>query len=500
MQIALDHVSFSYPDAREALFDDLCVVFPPGWTGIVGNNGCGKTTLARLVAHLLVPDEGTVTPKDFLASYCSQEAFSPPSRLEEFACAWDGTAVRLRLDLGIEDDWAWRFETLSCGQQKRLQVAVSLWEEPDVLVVDEPTNHVDSHCRAMLIKALKGFRGIGLLISHDRELLDQLVERCLCFEGGSVTMRSGTYSESAHQAAQEVKAAQRKRQEAKDEVARIQREAQRRRTEAGKAAAKRSARHLDPKDHDAKERIKLAVYTGKDGVAGKHAVRMDGRLAKAQRVLDEARVAKTYTGDIWMDVSASPRKTLVDLAAGTLMSGAHRLDFPSLVVGNADHIGMRGPNGSGKTTLLASVVEAVPKAIDMLYIPQELDVAEVSKARSCLFEATREERGRILSIVARLRSDPDRLMDGAEMSPGEMRKLLLAQGIVGGATFIIMDEPTNHLDAASIEALERMLASYPGALLLVSHDERLLKATTSLTWALEAIDEDIDAHTLSIIR
>jgi ATPase subunit of ABC transporter with duplicated ATPase domains len=91
----------------------------------------------------------------------------------------------------------------------------------------------------------------------------------------------------------------------------------------------------------------------------------------------------------------------------------------------------------------------------------------------------------VLSIVAQLNSEPKRLLEGDATSPGEMRKLMLALGILDSPELIIMDEPTNHLDLGSIEALQRMLVAFPGALLLVSHDEVLLRAITQVTWRIE---------------
>lgn len=306
MQITLNDVSYSYPGSTQTVLDGVRAVFPVGWTGIIGNNGCGKSTLARIATGMLTPDSGTVSPRGLVVAYCEQDAAIPPARLEDFACSWEQMAVRLRVDLGVDDDWLWRYDTLSSGQQKRLQVAVALWENPDVLVMDEPTNHVDVLTRRAILRALAGYRGVGLLISHDRELLDALAGQCLCFEGARVVMRPGGYTQAGEQAACDTKTAQRQRRDAKREAARIQAEAARRRNEASKSDAKRSARHLDAKDHDGKGRIKLAVYTGKDGVAGKLSSRMDARLEKVRQTLEEAHVDKQYAGDIWMDAGASP--------------------------------------------------------------------------------------------------------------------------------------------------------------------------------------------------
>ena len=488
MQITLNDVSYSYPGSTQTVLDGVRVVFPVGWTGIIGNNGCGKSTLARIAMGMLAPDSGTVSPRGLVVAYCEQDATIPPDRLEDFACSWEQTAVRLRVDLGIDDDWPWRYDTLSSGQQKRLQVAVALWENPDVLVMDEPTNHVDVLTRRTILRALAGYRGVGLLISHDRELLDALAGQCLCFEGVRVVMRPGGYTQAREQAACDTKTAQHQRRDAKREAARIQAEAARRRNEASKSDAKRSARHLDAKDHDGKGRIKLAVYTGKDGVAGKLSSRMDARLEKMRQTLEEAHVDKQYAGDIWMDAEASPRKVLVRMEACELTQGEHCLRIPDLAVGNAEHIGIAGVNGSGKTTLLTALMRMVPDDLSTLFIPQEIGSELAARIMASLHEASPGERGRVLSIVAQLNSDPDRILDGDELSPGELRKLMLAQGILRHPVLIAMDEPTNHLDVGSIEALERVLVAYPGALVLVSHDERLLEKTTDFRWCLESGD------------
>lgn len=488
MQITLNDVSYSYPNSTQTVLDGVRAVFPAGWTGIIGNNGCGKSTLARVATGMLVPDSGTVSPRDLVVAYCEQDTTVPPGRLEDFACSWEQKAVRLRVDLGVDDDWPWRYDTLSSGQQKRLQVAVALWENPDVLVMDEPTNHVDVLTRRAILRALAGYRGVGLLISHDRELLDALAGQCLCFEGVRVVMRSGGYAQAREQAACDTKTVQRQRRDVKREAARIQAEAAWRRNEASKSDAKRSARHLDAKDHDGKGRIKLAVYTGKDGVAGKLSSRMDARLEKVRQTLEEAHVDKQYAGDIWMDAGASPRKVLVRMEAGDLVQGEHCLRIPDLAVGNAEHIGIAGVNGSGKTTLLTALMRRVPDDLSTLFIPQEIGSELAARIMASLHEASPGERGRVLSIVAQLNSDPDRILDGDELSPGELRKLMLAQGILCHPVLIAMDEPTNHLDVGSIEALERVLVAYPGALVLVSHDERLLEKTTDFRWCLESGD------------
>lgn len=145
-----------------------------------------------------------------------------PDNLEEFALAFDGLAVALRRDLGIEEDCAWAFGELSGGQQKRLQVACALWAQPDVLAVDEPTNHLDATTRHAIATALSRFAGVGLLVSHDRELLDVLCSQCLFVTRVGAVMRPGGYAHASSQAALERRSAAHARAEDRLAGARVE--------------------------------------------------------------------------------------------------------------------------------------------------------------------------------------------------------------------------------------------------------------------------------------
>ncbi len=481
MQLSLQHLTYTYPSCADPVLRDVSATLPCGWTGLVGDNGCGKSTLARVACGRLAPDSGAVAPRLF-SIYCEQDATAAPDSLHDFAVAYDRDAVALRRDLGVEEDWPWRYETLSSGQQKRLQVACALWQRPDMLVMDEPTNHVDVPTREAVTAALARFKGVGLLISHDRALLDALCSQCLFMAAGQVTARTGGYSQGRGQEQLERETAVRQRDQAKRERKRLAGEAQRRREEASRAAGMRSCRNLDPKDHSGKARVKLAVYTGKDGVAGKLSSRMEGRLARAEETLASVKVEKRYDGDLWMRAEPSARKVLHRQPELALALGERRLLVPPLSIGNTDHIALTGPNGAGKTTLVREVVRRLDPSVRALAIPQEPTAEQCRGALSRLATLDSRSRGLVLAVAAALNSDPDRLVEGERTSPGEMRKLMLGLGMLDAPELIIMDEPSNYLDLHSVEALERLLAAFPGALLLVSHDAALLAATTSMCW------------------
>ncbi|MDD6693485.1 MAG: ATP-binding cassette domain-containing protein, partial [Olsenella sp.] len=129
-----------------------------------------------------------------------------------------------------------------------------------------------------------------------------------------------------------------------------------------------------------------------------------------------------------------------------------------------------------------SVIKSVPDTVKVAYVPQNVGPEERGRALRRLRGQDQETKGRVLSIVARLNSDPDKLLDGDDLSPGELRKLMLAQQLVTNPNLLVLDEPTNHLDMGSIEALQGMLIGFPGAFLLVTHDGQLSEAVTQIGW------------------
>lgn len=484
MQLNLSHISYTYPGAISPTIANVSATFPSGWTGVIGDNGCGKSTLARIAARLIEPDSGTVNPKLF-SVYCQQDSTQAPKNLLDFSSDWGQESQRLRALLRLEDDWLWRYETLSGGQQKRIQIACALYMSPDVLIMDEPTNDLDAATRDITKKTLASFKGIGILISHDRELLDGLTNRSLLCEDARWTMRPGGYSKASDQATSERTSTIREREKAARETKRLAAEAQRRSEEAARQKGKRSKHGLDKHDSDAREKIGRAIVSGKDSIAGKNSSTMNKRLARAETELAEKSVSKRYDHHIGEFGTAARSSHVAHLEATRLCAGEFSVKVPELWISPSDHVVLTGENGTGKSLIVRSIVESLPHNIKAAYVSQNVGPEERQGALLVLRDQTQERKGRILSIVARLNSNPDKLLDGSDLSPGELRKLMLAEQLVMDPNFLVLDEPTNHLDIGSIEALQNMLASFPGAILLVTHDKRLADAVAQRKWRIK---------------
>jgi ATPase subunit of ABC transporter with duplicated ATPase domains len=167
------------------------------------------------------------------------------SGLQGLLDADDGSAWELKGRLGLEWDWFQRWQTLSHGERKRDQIASALWLEPQVLAVDEPTNHIDVDARQMLVGALRAYRGIGLLVSHDRELLDGLCRQCVFVDPPNAELRPGGYSQGNEQGLRQDEETRHLVVQVKKEHERLHRETIRRRDEATRSDRRVSTRGLD---------------------------------------------------------------------------------------------------------------------------------------------------------------------------------------------------------------------------------------------------------------
>ncbi len=496
--VAVRNLSFSYTSAAQPLFSALTAHFPPGFTGIVGANGAGKTTLLRLICGAMAPTEGVVEGtvegvED--AVYCPQRTDHPAPGFSDFLQDWSAEASSLRARLNVDWDVDARWSELSHGERKRAQIAHALWHSPALLALDEPTNHIDANARELLLDALQQYRGVGLLVSHDRDLLDSLCQQCIWLEAGHAQMTPGGVSQAMSLRQSARASAQRQRNQLKKQNAQLHREIVRRRESAAAEHKVRSKKHVARKDHDAKEKIDRGRVS--DGGAGGQYRQLQGRLSRSEADLSEARVEKEYDTGLWLPGSVSQRNHVLALPEGQVrLDAARQLSWPDLVLRPQDRVAITGVNGAGKSTLVEHMLRRlnVPAAHTVV-LRQEISAAEAREVLAAVRARTKAELGHIMTIVRRLNSRPDQLLASQQPSPGEIRKLMLAAGMSQLPHLIIMDEPTNHLDTSSIEALQSALADCPCALLVVSHDQRFIQGIGAVRWMIE-----VDADGQSALR
>jgi ABC-type multidrug transport system ATPase subunit len=251
--VRLSGLSFSYSDSVSTL-SDVTLTLALGWTGVVGPNGAGKTTMLRLIAGDLEPTFGQVylEPPRGVIRACAQTVESLTPEIAAFACRADGVARRIHGELRLDGVTLMRWPTLSPGERKRWQVGAALGATPAVLMLDEPTDHLDVEARELLIASLERFRGIGIVVSHDRTLLDRITRYTVRVHDGTARIWRGSYS-----AAKRAWEAEERERHADYERLKHQREsltrrlADRRLLQAAAAANTTRKRMKGPKDHDA---------------------------------------------------------------------------------------------------------------------------------------------------------------------------------------------------------------------------------------------------------
>lgn len=497
-------ITFHYPDQSLHLFADLSLSIGVGWAAVIGANGGGKSTLLKLAGNELEPLSGTILRPQHCI-YVPQRTDEIPASYAEFAYSYDTSACKLHGRLGIERDFIHRWGSLSHGERKRAQIAWALYQESELLCIDEPTNHLDRDAMQLILSALQRYRGIGLLVSHDREILDALCTTSIEVQSPIVCKLSCPPSQAIEELRKQRIAAETSYQEQGRQLKRLMREKQRRSAIARVQDVRNTKRHISAKDHDAKAKLDGFRVSGGDKVAGQLSRQLDTRVSNElnakqslysklgeKRVLD---LTKTSAGITLQGVKHAA-KILLDTEQSVLSLGPERRLFvPPLTLLHTDRVGIRGPNGVGKSTLIRHLLPLfAEKSIRFWNLEQELDLAQ-SLASYRAFEALDPRlKGRIVSTLVRLGSDAQLFLQSALPSPGELRKLLIAQALESECSLLVLDEPTNHLDLPSRIALEAELASFTGALLLVSHDQSFLDHAGTIWWDISIVQDTSDSE------
>lgn len=481
--IKFNNVSFSYEGMSTPLFEKLNFQIQEGWTGVIGPNGSGKSTLLKLSTGLLKCTSGLIEISG-QTFYAEQRTDIPPAEFIQILERRDRRIYRLIEMMQIEIDWINRWETLSQGERKRIQIASALWNDERIIALDEPTNHLDLPTKELIITTLKSFQGAGLIVSHDRDLLKKLCAKYIFAEPPRVDMRKGDLDDVTEQRETENEYYRKEARNKQAEIKKLEAEFKRRKDNEEKARNKYSKRKVDPKDRDAKGRIDLARLTGKDAVWGNLKTAMAARIEKANEELNGIGIRKEFRKGITLSSSLSKRNFLINEDAGVLkLSDDKTLFYPQLVIKPDSRIALRGANGTGKSSLVNYLLGRInADEENITCIPQEITEDESVKLIREIRKMNSSQFGKLMIIMSRLGSDPKKVIETESPSPGEARKLMLGLGITKDPHIIILDEPTNHMDLVSIECLEEALSNVSCALLLVSHDVRFLEKLTSENW------------------
>ncbi|MEE6165610.1 MULTISPECIES: ribosomal protection-like ABC-F family protein [unclassified Mycolicibacterium] len=516
--------------AHRTLFERLDVTVAPGDViGVVGSNGAGKSTLLRILAGELAPLDGTVSlapadafvgwlpqehervPGETVAAYVARrtgctaatqamdaaaEALADPAAdADAYAAALDhwlatGAAdldVRLPAvlaDLGLDSE-AVRPEStlmtaLSGGQAARVGLAALMLSRFDIVLLDEPTNDLDLDGLARLEEIVANLRGGVVLVSHDREFLARTVTRVL--ELDLAQNRTTVYGGGYESYLEEREVARRHRREQYDEFAEKKADlvARARTQREWSSQGVRNAMRKAP-DNDKNRRTAQTESSEKQAQKVRQ---MESRIARLEEV-EEPR--KEWT--LQFTIGAAPRSSSVvaTLDNAVVRQGDFVLGPVSLQVDAGERIGITGPNGAGKSTLLRLLLGRQQPDEGRASLGANVAIGEIDQARVDFTGAGRLvdrfehhvpswSTADVRTLLAKfgLRADHvERTVD--ELSPGERTRAGLALLQARGNNVLVLDEPTNHLDLPAIEQLEQALETYDGALLLVTHDRRMLQ-------------------------
>ena len=479
-------------------------IFPGQKVGIIGRNGCGKSTLFAAIKGEIAPELGSLTvPRNFKISAVSQQTPSLDISALDYvkqgdkdltellaqkekayaenngekialiedklgiAGVWtiDSRAKILLHGLGFaEDEMQKAVKEFSGGWRMRLNLSQALIYKSDVLLLDEPTNHLDLDTIIFLENYLKSFEGTILCISHDRDFLDTFCSHILHFESNHLVMYTGNYSDYERLRAERIKneKANRRREEAS--LAHMQDFVERFRYKASKAKQAQSMLK-------AIDRLKLTAVTQEESP-------YHIKFADPERTVDIIADLKE------LDCGYSENDIILKKVNLMLIAG--------------DRIGLLGRNGQGKSTLiktLCSVLKPVHgtvtlgKGIKIGYFAQhELD--QLSGQMSALdhlraIDHNAKEKD-LRTFLGSFSFSGDKATQKVEdMSGGEQARLALAIVAYQKPNLLLLDEPTNHLDLDMREALSLALSTYKGALILVSHDRHLLEAIADKLWLID---------------
>lgn len=491
----LNLTNITHQFADKLLYEDLNLQVNKGeHVGLVGQNGAGKSTLIKIITGELLPDDGRVEfPKSSHLGYLDQyvrvdeqlsiyeflqTAFQKDLDIEEQITAYYTTYAETmddklleragRLQTQLDQGEFYQMDTLiqematglglqvlgldtllkelSGGQRSKVILAKLLLEKPDVLVLDEPTNHLDDTHVAWLTNFLQGFSGTFLVVSHDREFLNDITTHVADIEFGQLTKYTGNLQKALKQ------------------------------KEANREAYMKQ--YENQKKHIEKTEAYIRKY--KAGSRSTMAKSREKQLDKIDRLTPPSGAAKPNYQFPYNGIVSTLALTTDHLVIG--------YDKPllkpiQLTIRYGEKVAFRGFNGIGKSTLLKTLIGEIPAIDGEFHLPANTKINYFSQELVWQYpletplqylgdlfpKATNKDLRRHLSLaglVNQLAQEPMK-----DLSGGEQTKVKLAQMTMTPGNFLILDEPTNHIDHQAKESLRESLAKYEGTVIVVSHEQ-----------------------------
>ena len=483
--------------------------------GLVGENGSGKSTLFKLIAGLETPTQGNITRRRNLTlGYLSQEipagmhrqsiyeavsTTSPElvtlqqqlSKLEEQMSnisldeesmtrvlehygkvqeryeALGGYTLGNKVEtvlsgLGFpEDMYDQQVSSLSGGEKKLVNLARILLQKPDLLLLDEPDNHLDLQAKAWLEYYIQDYPGTVLIISHDRHLLDRSVTKIFELEDGEISSYAGNYSYYVVERQRRLEKLQELYTAQRDEIKRLE--------------------------------ISMRRLKGWAKLNSKFAGKAEYMAKRVEQAREEAVDRPTLVRDrikVGLEAERSGKKVLEIQGLSKTLDGYTLFEPFDLTVLYGERVGIVGANGSGKTTLLKTMMGLIPPTQGKVKIGASVVTGYYAQEQETLpFDSTPLEFVRRLKNMTEpqaisflhslLFSFADIHTPIAQLSGGEKSRLQIARLRLSNANFLLLDEPTNNLDIASTEVLEAALEEFEGTLLTISHDRYFLDTTVT---------------------
>ncbi|TWU02205.1 ABC-F family ATP-binding cassette domain-containing protein [Stieleria varia] len=511
-QITLTGISWSTPDGHN-LFRNLDLSVSRERMGLVGRNGVGKSTLIKLISGELPPATGGVAVTGMLGVLQQKVQVEPDETVADLFGASKAIEILRRAEAGqanidelADADWTLeeriaaalgrvglkvrpdtRLCELSGGQWTRACIAVVLYQAPDFLLLDEPTNNLDRAGREAVINLLSNWKAGAIVASHDRELLEQM-DAIVELTSIGVTRYGGNWSHYRQQKAIELEAAQHHLAHAERYAVKVKRDAQttiERKQRRDAAGARTQSRGDIPRI------LSGARKNSAESSKGDRIRRTMRQRAQAIETVEQARARLEILDELSITVQSTGLPNSRIVATFDAVTAGYDSDRPiihnlSFSLIGPERVALVGPNGSGKTTVirllegqLTPLHGTVSVPVNMAVLDQRLSFLDPTLSILENFKRRNPTSNENLcrrTLASFLFKSDAALQTVGTLSGGQILRAGLAcvLGAPEPPLFLILDEPTNHLDIDSIDAIERGLYDYDGALLIASHDEVFL--------------------------